>query len=183
MSIKLHSEVPASPHKYAAIVSLDPASVGPCGIACRATAGLPDKPKLGKVRAPDFIYEGPVFNDVMFDELAAWCARNVGQQKLLLVAEGTAYGSMKIARSLGRCVGAIEMLVYYTGWADPKKTMAIQAKVWRRAAGIPDDVKGRDEQKQAAIDLCASRYRLTLGSDAAEAVLLNDAVVARGDYR
>jgi hypothetical protein len=138
---------------------------------------------LGKLRAPDFIYEGIVWNDVMLDELAAWLARNAGGQKVLLVAEGTAYGSMSIARSLGRCVGAVQLLLYYCGWAEPKSSVHPQSKVWRNAAGIPAETKGRDAQKQAAIDLVSSRYKLTLGSDAAEAVLLNDAAVVKGLYK
>jgi hypothetical protein len=183
VAIKLHENVPASPHKFAAIITLDPASVGPCGIACRATASLPDAPVLDKLRAPDFIYEGAVFNDVMLDELAAWCARNVGGQKLLLCAEATAYGSMSIARSLGRCVGAVELLLYYCGWGEPAKTEKLYPVIWRKAAGISSEIKGRDQQKEAAVQLVESRYRLTLGSDAAEAVLMNDAVVMGGNWR
>lgn len=183
MTIRLHNDVAESPYKYAAIVSLDPAGVQPCGIACRATASLPAKPVLGKVRAPDFIYEGVVWNDVMIDELCAWCARNVGGQKLLLVAAGTAYGSMAIAMSIGQCIGALKLLTYYTGWADVKSLVKVQDKVWRKAAGIPEETRGRDNQKQAAIDLVAKRYQLTLGSDAAEAVLINDYAVVKGLYK
>ena len=183
MSIILHSDVPVSAHKYAAIVSLDPAGSGPCGIACRATASLPTKPSLSRLRAPDYIYEGKVWNDVMLDELCAWLARNVGGQKALLVAENSTYGSLTIATSIGRCIGAIQCVMYYAGWAKPEDTIKLAPRSWRGAAGIPAETKGRQQQKDAAIKLVTERYGLALGSDASEAILINDAAVIRGEYK
>lgn len=180
--IRLHKDAPKSQNRFAAIISLDPAGVKPCGIACRLTAHLPEPDKIGKLTAPDYIYGGSIWNDVALDEITTWLATNVGAQRALLVYASTAYGAMNIAFSLGRCVGALELLTSYTGHIDPKQSVAVHDTKWRNALGMPRGGK-RDDKKRAAVARVKEVYGLTLTDDAAEAVLINDWAVSEGLYR
>jgi hypothetical protein len=165
-----------------AIVSLDPAAVGPAGLAVRLTAPL-IHPVRGKLRAPDFYYEGCIFSSVMHDDLTSFLAEKVGRGgRALLVVEDAIYGARTTARHLGRAIGAIESVLNDVNLAEPKHTRYVYPGHWRKVS-LPVDSKGdveatgRDNLKQAAIDTVATLYGLELGADGAEAVLINDYVV------
>lgn len=162
--------------KYSAIVTLDPAGVKDSGVAVRLTSSLRDV-TLSRLRFPDFTYQGWIFEPGFHDDLTEYLARNTGKdQKVLLVVENSAYGSFTISRSIGRAIGCLEGNLHYCNMGDASQTEYMAPKTWRRLA-MPNQIcSGRDEWKAAAVATVESRYRQTVGSDLAEAVLLNDAV-------
>lgn len=171
-----------SPFPVAAIISLDPAAVGPAGLAVRMTAPLID-PQRGRLRAPEFTFEGCVFSASMHDDLTEFLASRVQRgARVLLVVEDAIYGARTTARHLGRAIGAIESLLNDCNLAEPKDTRYIFPGHWRRTS-LPLDAKGnvnvhgREALKQAAQDAVATLYGLDVGSDLAEAMLINDHVV------
>lgn len=160
-----------SEHAAAAIIALDPAAVGPCGIAARTTVGL-KAPKLEKLAFPSFAYSGWVFNPRMHDDLALWVADVVGKdQRVLLVVENAAFHGA--ARHLGRAIGCIEGLLYDLNVAHPGDTQYVSPAAWRWVLG-PDRPTGRENLKQYAIDHVAQRYGQTVTNDLAEAVCMLD---------
>lgn len=182
MSARVHPPVD-SRWKMKAIIALDPAGVQDSGIAVRLTAPLPEKPLRGKLRTPDWEYQGSIWNDVMFDDLGVWLAKYVGRTgPVLLAIEDCAFRSLKIARSIGTAIGALRGFLVGTGWVptDQKTLMVTPGRyreyVFRGGGGVP---KGRDNQKAAAIQLVQQLYGHgdQLQADLAEAILLNDFVV------
>lgn len=156
----------------AAILSLDPAAVGDCGIAARTTVGL-RYAKYSSLQMPGFVYQGWVFEPRMHDELAVWLADNIGvNQRALLVVENAAYRGA--ARHLGRAIGCIESLLHDLNVADPRSTQYVTPGAWRGGVFGHPLPKGRDALKQRAIDDIEIRYRATVASDLAEAICLND---------
>lgn len=161
---------------------MDPAAVGPCGLTVRMTATL-QTPVRGKMRAPEFVFEGCVFSATMHDDLTTFLAERVERgARVLLVVEDAIFGARTTARHLGRAIGAIESVLNDVNLAEPKDTRYVFPGHWRRvtlpldAKGAPE-AQGREELKQAAIDTVSTLYGVDLGSDGAEAVLLNDYVV------
>ncbi len=162
--------------KYSAIVSLDPAGVKDSGVAVRLTSSLRDV-SLSRLRFPDFCYAGWIFEPGFHDDLTEYLARNTAKdQKVLLVVENSAYGSFTISRSIGRAIGCLEGNLHYCNIGNAKDTEYMAPKTWRRLSMPGVVVKGRDEWKAAAVATVLKRYRQEVGSDLAEAVLLNDAV-------
>ena len=172
-------------NKVAAIITLDPAAVGSCGIALRLTAGLDRKTQRGKLRAPDWMYEGNVFNTRMHDELAVFLAEKVGrEQRVLLAVEDAVFGPRTVARHLGRAIGCIEGLLCDLNLAEPDDTKYIFPGHYRKVT-LPAEPKpaNREEWKQAAIDTVATLYGLTCGDNQAEAILMNDyTIVAKRQW-
>jgi hypothetical protein len=163
--------------KYSAIVSLDPAGVKDSGVAVRLTSSLRNV-SLSRLRFPDFTYQGWIFEPGFHDDLTEYLARNTGKdQKVLLVVENSAYRSFTIARSIGRAIGCLEGNLHYCNMGDASKTEYLAPKTWRRLSMPGVQVSGRDEWKRAAVDIVAKRYGEVVGSDLAEAVLINDAAV------
>lgn len=180
-----------SPYVMKAILALDPAGAGDSGIAVRLTATLPQAPKRGKLTCPDFLYQGSIWNDVLFDELGVFLAKHVGRTgPILMVAEDAAFGSMSIARSIGTAIGAMRSFLVGTGWmpSDQKPLMVSPAK-WRRHAFPVDAPKGRAAQKEAAVTLVSQLYGVgderRPQCDLAEAVLICDyaTCAAREDWQ
>jgi hypothetical protein len=161
-----------SVHSAAAVITLDPAAVGPCGIAARLTVGLKHA-QYDTLRAPDYHFTGWVFEPRMHDELAVWIADHVGKdQKILLVCENANYHGT--ARHMGRAIGCIEGLLYDLNVAHPKDTQYVAPNKWRTGVfGRPLPV-GREALKSAAVERVAARYQISAGHDLAEAILMND---------
>lgn len=164
--------------KYAAIVSLDPAGTGPSGVAVRLTAPLGDVAK-GRLRFPDYTYQGSVFNERFQDELSEYLLRHLSvDQRVLLVSEDCVFRSMHIARSVGRAIGVMESLLSYLGYGDPHATLFVPTKTFRKAAfGITKLEAGRDGWKTMAVARVFEQYREVVRDDLAEAVLLSDYIV------
>jgi hypothetical protein len=161
-----------SEHAVAAIVSLDPAAVGDCGLAARTTVGL-RYAKYSSLQLPSFTFSGWVFEPRMHDELAVWLADHIGaNQRALLVVENAAYRGA--ARHLGRAIGCIESILHDLNVADPRTTQYVTPGAWRAGVFGHPLPKGRDALKQRAIDDVEIRYRSTVSSDLAEAICLND---------
>jgi hypothetical protein len=163
----------------AAIVTLDPAAIGPCGVAVRMTAPLTD-PQRFTLRIPEFVFEGDVFSTTMHDDLTSFLAQRVEQgARVVLVVEDSMYGARKTARHLGRAIGVIESVLCDVNLTTPRDTRYVEPRYWRAAALLPRGVepKGRDEFKRVAIDTVDALYKERLGPDAAEAILINDYVV------
>lgn len=176
-----------SPFPISAIVSLDPAAVGPAGLAVRMTAPLID-PQRGRLRAPEFLFEGCVFSSTMHDDLTEFLAARIPRgSRVLLAVEDAIYGARGTARHLGRAIGAIESVLNDINVAEPKDTKYVFPAHWRRTSLPLDakgnvDVHGREELKQAARDAVSTLYGLDVGPDLAEAILINDHIVlARPD--
>jgi len=182
MTARVLPPVP-SPYAAKAIITLDPAGVGDVGIAVRLTAHLPKKPVRGKLAAPDWTYQGSVWNDVMYDDLTVFLAKGVGRTgHVFLAHEHSSFGSFSVATSIGTGIGAIRGLLVGCGWMScdtrPKGVTpnAYRLWAWPSAATRP---KGRAEYKIAAIEMCQMLYGWgdELQSDLAEATILNDYVV------
>lgn len=174
MSAK-RAPVVSSLYPYAAVISLDPAGKADCGLAIRLTHGL-GTAKRGRLRFPDYAFEGWAFSTRMHDELATFLAEKVGKdQRVLLVVEDSIYGARTTARSIGRGIGAIESVLCDLNLADPNDTQYVFPGHWRKAT-LPTNPKpeGRDAWKQAAIDAVATQYGENVGDNLAEAVLIND---------
>lgn len=174
-----------SEHAYAAVLSLDPAAVADCGLALRFTAGLDGKTPRGKLRAPEWVYEGSVFEPRMHDELAVLLSERVPQGgRVLLTTEDAMFGARSTARHLGRAIGCVEGLLADLNVSSPSETKYIFPGHWRRVSlPLEPTPSGRDEWKQAAIDAVASLYGMTCRDNQAEAVLMSDYVfVARQDW-
>ncbi len=155
-----------------AIITLDPAAVGPCGLAGRLTAGL-RYTRYETLRAPDFQYEGWVFEPRMHDDLATWIADYVGKdQRVLLCVENASYRNT--ARHLGRAIGCIEGLLYDLNVAHPADTQYVTPNRWRVGVfGLPLP-QGREALKAHAQAVVSARYSIECGHDLAEAILMND---------
>lgn len=173
-----------SPHRFAAIVTCDPAAVADCGVAVRMTGSLAAKPARGRLAYPAFTYEGSVWNTRFHDDLANFLIRALPKDgKVLFVCAGTAYGNHAISRSLGRCGGAIESLLVALNVYDQDDLVYVQDKAWRKTelpahAADPDSVdSAREQWKIAAVDALSTLYGERVGDNLAEAVLLNDHVV------
>lgn len=170
----------SGPYKFKAIVSLDPAGVGDSGIAVRLTAPLPVKPQRGKLRCPEYTYQGNVFNDVMYDELGVFFAKNVGRNgPVLFCVEDCVYQGLHIARHIGTAIGAVRSFLVGCGWSDSATAPTMVAPVtWRKAAFGPVKPGGRKAQKEAAVERCRLLYGFSenMQDDLAESVLLNDYV-------
>lgn len=163
----------------AAIVTLDPAAIAPCGVAVRMTAPLLD-PQRYTLRVPEFVFEGDVFSTVMHDDLTGFLAQRVEQgSRVVLVVEDSMYGARKTARHLGRAIGVLESVLCDVNLAQPKDTKYVEPRYWRAATLLPPGIepKGREEFKLAAINTVDALYKERLGPDAAEAILINDYVV------
>lgn len=175
-----HRPPPAkSVFPIAAIVTLDPAAIGPCGVAVRMTAPLTD-PKRFTLRIPEFVFEGDVFSTAMHDDLTGFLAQRVEQgSRVVLVVEDSMYGARTTARHLGRSIGVLESLLCDVNLTTPRDTRYVEPRYWRAAALLPKGVvpKGRDEYKLQAIATVDALYKERLGPDAAEAILINDYVV------
>lgn len=173
---------PESPWARKAILCLDPAGVGDIGLAARLTVKLPKNPARGKLPAPDWTYQGGVWNDAMYDDLGVWLAKNVGRTgPVLFVVDNTAFGGMHIARSIGTAIGAMRGFLVGTGWIAPDdKPLSLSGQTWRSVAFPAERPKGRAAQKAAAMDRVKLLYGYgaNLQDDMAEAVLMNDFVVA-----
>lgn len=161
-----------SEHRTAALISLDPAAVGDCGIAARTTVGL-RYAKYATLAIPSFVYSGWVFEPRMHDELAIWLADHVGRdQRVMLVVENAAYRGT--ARHLGRAIGCIESVLHDLNLADPRTTQYVTPAQWRTPVlGVPLP-KGRDDLKAAAVANVAQRYGSTVTHDLAEAICILD---------
>lgn len=172
-----------------AIVSMDPAAVGTCGLSVRLTASL-QNPKRGKLRAPDFTFEGCVFNSSMHDDLTTFLAKSCKEDtRVILVVEDAMYGARTTARHLGRSIGCIEGVLNDVNLAEPFNTKYVAPQHWRPVslpveAGTNRTIaRGREELKQAAIDTVATLYGIDVGPDLAEAILIGDyAVLSRHDW-
>jgi hypothetical protein len=175
---------PKSPFTYAAVVSLDPSGSGISGVSVRLTSTLQALPPLDKLRAPDFVLGGDVWEPMFHDQITEYLFRYVGEgQRALLVVEDAAYRSYKIARSLGTAIGSIKSSLVYCNLARPDDVKFIAPKSWRTLSMPGVKCADRDAWKQAAIDTVKERYDLTLDDNAAESVLINDAVaVGRKDW-
>lgn len=161
-----------SEHAAGAIVALDPAAVGDCGIAARTTVGL-GRAKLTTLQYPGFVFSGWVFEPRMHDDLACWLADNIGKdQRVILVVENAAYRGS--ARHLGRAIGAIESVLYDLNWADPRLTQYVTPKAWRTGVFGDDLPSGRDALKARAVADIETRYGQTVTTDLAEAVCMLD---------
>jgi hypothetical protein len=163
----------------AAIVTLDPAAIGPCGVAVRMTAPLID-PQRFTLRVPEFVFEGDVFSTAMHDDLTSFLAQRVERgAKVVLVVEDAMFGARKTARHLGRAIGVLESLLHDVNLASPKDTKYVEPRYWRAATLLPQGVEphGREEFKSVAINTVDALYKERLGPDAAEAILINDYVV------
>lgn len=176
-----HTAPVPGPFPIAAIIAIDPAGVGPSGIAIRLTSRLPENPKRGTMPAPDWTFEGIIWNRVMLTELGVFLAKNVGQTgKVVLVAEDSVYGGLHIARHIGTAIGCLRGLLVGLGWLDIEDSVRLVAPAtWRRHAFPPPNTpKGRELQKEAAIDLARTLYGYgdDIGSDLAEAVHILDYV-------
>lgn len=176
---------PLSEHRYAAVITLDPAAVADCGLAVRLTAGLDGKTPRGKLKTPDWVYEGSVWSSRMHDELAVFLADRVQRgQKVLLGVEDAMFGARTTARHLGRAIGCIESVLGDLGlWANGESRYIFPGN-WRRVS-LPLHPKpnGRDEWKAAAVDAVAMLYGMECGDNQAEAILMNDYVMyARQDW-
>lgn len=181
----------APKHKFpiSAIVAMDPAAIGNCGVSVRLTAPL-QSPERGKLRAPDFMFEGCVFSSTMHDDLATFLAGKVAADtRAVLVVEDAMYGSRKVARHLGRAIGTIESLLNDCNLAEPKDTKYVAPQHWRpvslpvEAGSNRTVARGREELKQAAIDTVWTLYGVECGPDLAEAILIGDyAVLSRHDW-
>lgn len=172
-------KAPTTEHAFAAVLSLDPAAVADCGIALRFTAGLDGKTPRGKMRAPEFMFEGSVWSTRMHDELAVLLAEKVPRGgKVLLTCEDAMFGARSTARHLGRAIGCIEgMLADLNVW-EPDTTRYVFPGHWRKfSIPVSPAPSGRDEWKQAAIDQVATLYGMACADNQAEAVLQNDYVM------
>lgn len=162
------------PYQVAAIISLDPAGVGPSGVAVRLTATLGAASRL-TLRYPDFVYEGNVFEPAFHDALSVYLADNVPQgHRALLAVEDSAYRSYSVARHIGRGIGCLEGLLHDLNVAAPVDTQYFTPKVWRTGVGI----KGakREDLKLAARTYVSEWYEQDVGEDLAESVAINDFV-------
>lgn len=173
-------------HKYDAILSLDPAGSQNCGLALRGTSGLEGAAR-GKLRPPAWYADASVWDPPVHDQLAEELMALVPKGgRVLLVAENAAYKSMIIARSLGKCIGAVQVtLLSLNVWSTPD-TQYITPSAWRRdmlpaavkdIGEITNAQKRRAYYKEAAIRAVAGLYGIETGDNAAEAILLNDHVV------
>jgi hypothetical protein len=152
-----------------AVLALDPAAVGPCGLAGRILTQLP----TARVTEPAFKYEGSVFNNRMYDDLCVWlCDEKVEQ--VVLGCESTAYRSLTIARHLGRAQGAIEAILIACNFIEPHSCVQVPASRWRKHCFGRNAPAKRVEQKQAAIDYVRTKYTLEAGPDLSEAIGLLD---------
>lgn len=166
---------PTVEHPYAAVLVIDPAAVAPCGIACRLTAGLSRDTQRGRLRVPEFTYEGSVWSTQMHDDLGEFLYRGVERgAKVLVVAENSAFNGT--ARHLGRAIGCIEGLLHDLNLADPSETKYVAPAHWRKTELPLVKNPGRDGWKQASIDAVASLYGLDCGDNMAEAILMCDHV-------
>jgi hypothetical protein len=175
----------SSEHRYAAVVTLDPAAIADCGVAVRFTAGLDGRTPRGKLRAPDFAYEGSVFDTRMHDDVAVLLSERVAKgERVLLCVEDAIFGARTTARHLGRAIGCLEGVLADLNVGTPDETKYIYPGNWRRVClPVEPKPKGRDEWKQAAIDAVAVLYGMECSDNQAEAVLMLDYVfVARQDW-
>jgi len=161
-----------SDYAAAAIIALDPAAVGDCGVAARLTAGL-RYTRYETLRAPEFQYAGWVFNPRMHDDLSTWIADYVGKdQRVLLVVENAAYRGT--ARHLGRAIGCLEGLLHDLNLAHPNDTQYIAPSKWRSGVfGVPLP-QGREALKLAAVLRVSRQYGLAVSDDLAEAICMLD---------
>lgn len=176
---------PLSEHRYAAVITLDPAAVADCGIAVRLTAGLDGNTPRGKLAEPDWVFEGSVWNSLMHDELAGFLYSNVARgQTVLLGVEDAMFGARTTARHLGRAIGCLEGVLGDLGLWSNGESRYIFPGNWRRVS-LPLHPKpdGRDAWKAAAVDAVFTLYGMQCGDNQAEAVLMNDYVMyARQDW-
>lgn len=146
------------------------------------TAPLVD-PQRGRLRAPEFAYEGCIFSSSMHDDFTEFLAARIPRgSRVLLTVEDSIYGARSTARHLGRAIGAIESVLNDINLAEPKDTKYVFPTHWRKTSLPLDakgnlDVHGREELKQAARDAVATLYGLDVGPDLAEAILINDHIV------
>lgn len=163
-----------SPYQVAAILSLDPAGVGPSGVAVRTTATLGAATRL-TLRYPDFTYEGNIFETSLHDDLAVFLASVVpAGHRVLFVTEDSVFRSMTVARHIGRAIGCLEGLLVDLNLAHPRNTVYVKAGAWRKGIGLRG--KKRDELKLAARTYVDEWYQQGVGEDLAESVGINDHV-------
>lgn len=161
---------------YAAIIALDPAGVSDAGCAARITASLPDEPVLANLRAPDFQYQGPLFDTRFSDELALWLARNVmGGGKALLCYERSGYRSMTTVLSIGSGIGRVRGLLHDLGVTGPEDACWVAPMTFRKW-NYGKLEKGRDALKAQAVACVKNRYGVKVRDDLAEAICLLDYV-------
>jgi hypothetical protein len=148
-------------------------------LAVRLTAGLDGKTPRGKLKAPDFMFEGSVWSSRMHDDLAVYLSDHVQRgQKVLLGVEDAMFGARTTARHLGRAIGCVESVLGDLGlWANGESRYIFPGN-WRRVS-LPLHPKpnGREEWKAAAVDAVYTLYGITCGDNQAEAILMNDYVM------
>jgi hypothetical protein len=171
---------PPSPWRVKALIALDPAGSSDSGLAVRLTGTLPSRPKRGKLTAPEFEYQGSVWNDCFFDDLGVFLARRVGRTgQVRLICEDSVFRSLTIARSIGTAIGAVRSFLVGCGWCPcDEKPLMIRPDEFRKHHFPLDTPKFRDEQKAAAIDRVQHLYGHggNLSDDLAEAILMLDYV-------
>lgn len=146
------------------VVGLDPARVGPGGLAVLPHPTL----KPGHVLQHR---QGLIVTEATSDWLGEACAALCRPgERVLLVCESDAFGP-SIARQLGMAVGAMEMLLLDLHAIEPETRVDVSQATWRRAvfAKLP---KGRKVLKRAAVAEVERRYGVRMGEDEAEATLI-----------
>lgn len=149
------------------ILSLDPGTVA--GIAIRGMgSGAPE------------VYEGSVYDRDTYSWITQRLSRySVPEQRTLFVVENNAYGGLHIAKSLGKCIGVVEGLLLDIGAIQSDEDVVEVAAVTWRPQEVLDAAESaagdrRKALKKAAVRVVFDRYKLALGPDGAEAVLIND---------
>lgn len=156
------------------LVSIDPAGVGPAGVAVRLLPPAGTTLNTDALTYPDFTYQGPLFNTVFLDDLSVFLFKNLlPGTRAQVVCEDSVYRSYSVARHIGRGIGCVQSVLMCLGWAEPKDTVMVAPALWRKQLGknLP---KCRLELKARACDYVLQRYGQEVDSDLAEAVTLND---------
>lgn len=182
----MYSDEPQNAHPAgwpAAILTMDPASTGPTGLAVRDTRHL-FTPVRKIPRTPAWHYSGSVWEPSMHDELGEVLHRIVPRGgHVLFAATSTAFQG--VAMHLGRAIGCIEGLLHSLN-VLPASLVPITDVEWRhRIFTITERKDIADLEKKArrgawkalAVGKVKSRYQIDTDDNGAEAILLNDYVV------
>lgn len=127
-------------------VVLDPAYVGPAGLA------------VGRWGTSPASWQGDIFTTSATRWLGdAVCAVCKPGERLVLVAEASAYGGFGIARMLGIAVGVAEGCLIDLNAVEPRTRVDVMAQTWRGGLGIrlPRGGGGAKATRRAGLKLQA----------------------------
>lgn len=105
------------------------------------------------------------------DTLASVCRPG---ERVVLVTEADAFGSLTVARQLGIAVGVVEGLLLDLNALDPDTRVDVRTATWRQVLGKlkPHKGAGRAAQKAAAVAWVKATHGVEMPHDAAEAVCI-----------